>query len=362
MDAGQIVSSWNSSKIYSINMKKLFWAASFAVVLASCGKGGKVTTETPTDYGKGVLVINEGLFTGGTGTLSFIGDNADTILNNVYELENKKPLGNIGQSIAVADNQIALVVNNANKMELIDKSSFRTQGTVSGLKLPDEVIFTNGNYYVSEWVDFSGSAGSVAVISKSGTILKRINVGKTPSKMVVGSNQLMYVTNSGDSTVSVIDLSTNTEKYRITVGDRPNSLCKDASGVICVCFGGVPSWQGTPTAPGFVRMAANNVISKKKLATGVTIDHLVSGGSATMGYYLNNGAVHKLKLSDFTGDVEIKTGSFYGLAVDPTNGMVWATDAGNFTAAGSVSKMDSAGNVMKTYAGGIIPRNFGFIR
>lgn len=342
-------------------MKKIICAA-LLVLVASCGKGGKTTTDTPTDYGKGVLVINEGLFTGGTGTLSFIGDNVDTILNNVYELENKKPLGNIGQSIAVADNQIALVVNNANKMELIDKASFRTQGTVTGLKLPDEVVYTNGNYYVSEWVDFSGSTGSVAVISKSGTLLKRINVGKTPSKMVVGSNQLMYVTNSGDSTVSVIDLSTNTEKYRVTVGDRPNSLCKDASGVICVCFGGVPSWQGTPTAPGFARMAANNVISKKKLAAGVTVDHLVSGNNAVMGYYLNNGAIHTLKLADFTGDIEIKSGSFYGLAVDPANGKIWATDAGNFTANGTVYKLDSAGSVVKSYSAGIIPRNFGFIR
>ena len=83
------------------------------------------------------------------------------------------------------------------------------------------------------YVTSSGASGIVSVIDYFttdnrtfvGTKIKDINVGLFPSAIVVDSNtSRVYVTNSGENTVSVIDGNTQDILTTIPVGLFPNSL------------------------------------------------------------------------------------------------------------------------------------------
>ena len=64
-------------------------------------------------YGDGILVSNEGPFNNGTGTVSFIDRELETVANGIYSQVNDSPLGNIVQSIGFEGDRAYIVANSA---------------------------------------------------------------------------------------------------------------------------------------------------------------------------------------------------------------------------------------------------------
>ena len=84
-----------------------------AVMLFSCKPD---TPDTPNGYkiGSGVFVLNEGDFQFSNSSLTFYDPVADTVVNNLFYKVNNAPLGDVAESMAMADGSLYIVVNNSN--------------------------------------------------------------------------------------------------------------------------------------------------------------------------------------------------------------------------------------------------------
>ena len=68
--------------------------------LTSCKKD-KESNPGPQTGNKGVYVINEGAFNNSDASLSYYDKNAQTITNNIFNIANNYPLGDVAQSMFI---------------------------------------------------------------------------------------------------------------------------------------------------------------------------------------------------------------------------------------------------------------------
>ena len=220
-----------------------FWAMfiAFTVVLASCG--GKDPEPTVQPYESGVFITHEGAFSGGTGTVSFYNRMVGGLKNDIFGTENSgAAIGNILQSMTIANGKAYLVVNNANRITIVDALTFKYQDSISGTILPRYLLtIDDKTAFVSEWGK-DGLAGAVKVLDiATKKFTKTIATGKGAERMLRVGTAVWTVNNGGfdsDSTVAVIDVATQVVSSKIQVGVSPNSLVQDVNGDVWVLCGG----------------------------------------------------------------------------------------------------------------------------
>ena len=118
-------------------MKKvnLVLLALLAATLFSC-KPDKPVNPNVYNLGSGVFVLNEGNFQFSNASLSFFDPQADTVCNNLFYKVNNAPLGDVAQSLAMADGKLYIVVNNSNLIYKVDANSLVCD-TTKPFKLTD---------------------------------------------------------------------------------------------------------------------------------------------------------------------------------------------------------------------------------
>ena len=102
-----------------------------AAFIAGCVRdpvGPELTVPLPST--KGIYVLNEGNFGRGNSTLTFYDDASRTVYQDVYSAVNSRPLGDVGNSIVIRNGRIYIVVNNSNKVEILDEATNASVGTV----------------------------------------------------------------------------------------------------------------------------------------------------------------------------------------------------------------------------------------
>jgi YVTN family beta-propeller protein len=331
-------------------------------------------SETPVpspkgQYASGVFILNEGQFGRSNGSISFYNrKNIDSIAltGDIFRKNNSRTLGDVVQDMAIVQNKAFLVVNNSNKVEIVDAGTFKALAPEISLKSPRYATSVGTKLYVTEWVGaaFPASAivnGQVSVIDiNTYKVLKTIAVGQLPDKMLVANNKL-YVANSQQNTVSVINTNTDVLETTITVADRPNSLAQDSNGNIWVLCGGVPSWAGTPTSAVLLRFNPSTPNNQTKFTFAS------SGGSnlqinteKNQFIYGRGGAIFSMS----TTATELPTTplirrSFYGLGIDK-DGVIYGADALNFAVNGRIIRYSKTGVALDSATVGLVPNGFVF--
>src|SRR5690349_17281836 len=165
-----------------------------AVSFSSCKKDKKEDASVSRDYSHGVLVSNEGSFSSGTGTVSYFNRDSKEVLQNIFQDENNYPLGNLVQSVSTAGDKTYIVVNNSQKVEVVDSKSFVSAGTISSLEQPRYFLgITATKGYITQWGD--GSKGELKVVDLSSySILNTIDIGKVSDRMLL-SGVYVFVCN-----------------------------------------------------------------------------------------------------------------------------------------------------------------------
>lgn len=336
------------------------------VTLQSCTKDDDTPANTDKNYQAGVLITNEGPFQSGTGSVSFWSRDNQVRENDIFNAVNGFPLGNIVQSVSSYYGKSYVVVNNANKIEVVTTKTFKSLGTVTGLALPRYFVALNEQKgYVSEWVSFSG-AGRISVIDlNTYQVTKTITVGILPEELVVLGNKL-FVANSNDSTVSVINTQTDEVENTVTVGDWPSSLVADQNGNLWVLCGGIPSWTGsTPTSPELVKFnpASPNAQTRFNFNTpDVSASQLTINGTRNTLYYLYNSGVYSFDINaSQLNSTPVISRYFYSFGVDPVDGSVYGADALDFVQPGKVVKYTSTYTAVDSFTTDVIPGNFWFL-
>jgi YVTN family beta-propeller protein len=319
----------------------------------------------PTDtglldaYRGGVLILHEGQFLAGNASLSVVSQDFNKMENNLFSRVNFRPLGDVAQSMAFRGGEAFIVVNNSQKVEVLNRSTVEEIATVeSGLSNPRYMAFLNETGFITNWGDgLDANDDYVAVLDMNTyEVTSTIPVAEGPEFILSDGNRL-YVAHQGgfsqNDQVSVIsgDLSVQT----LTVGDVPNSMQLDGQGNLWVLCGGNPAFTGNETAGSLYRIRLSDLSVERQLIFSTTEhpnelqwdgDHL---------YFQMNGGVYELSTAESASSPsQLFEGiNYYGLLV--RSGLVYGVDAGDFSSPGLFEVRDLQGDVLHTQEVGVVP-------
>ena len=355
-------------------MKFKFFVPALLLIItlaASCKDDDPKIVAPPATIGRAVFVVNEGSFGSGNSSISMIDLLSNNMYQDVFQTVNGFPLGDVAQSMSIHNGKGYIVVNNSQKIEVINSLTLESNATITGFQSPRHLIAKGTKGYVSDWF-----SNRVAVVDlNTNTIINSIAVGNGPEQLLIAGNRL-FVTNVGgfgtDSTVSVIDLQTETVEATLISGINPNSLQLDANGKLWILCGG-------STGPDFIGGTADDIggslrkIDPSTLATESTFDFLPSEHPSKLQISNSGAELFFLKGSDgYTGTImkmNISGGlpvqplvnrSFYGLGIDKTTGNIYGGYVPGFTSNGYVLRYNSSAALIDSMQAGIAPSGFCF--
>lgn len=336
----------------------------FIVPLLMACKKDKPQDDIIPQLSNGVLVLCEGLFQQNNSTVSWIDRSAGSVSNQFFLQKAERALGDTGNDMKRYGNKVYIVVNVSSTIEVMDATTFVSLKQISMLdgtaaKQPRNIVFSNGKAYISCYDGFVDILDTTTL-----TIQGRIAVGPNPEGMTVSNNKL-YVANSGglnypnmDSTLSVIDLSTETELYKVPVGLNPGVVTQDQDGEVYVItrgdYGAVPSRM--------VRVDPVNDIAVDTFnfdAAGIepmNDKFLImwqdpAGSSSNVALF--DPATEQLVNPSIISTSGITT--LYNVQYDQIKDLIYVSDAMNYTNTGYIRAYSSAGTPINDYHVGLNP-------
>jgi len=344
----------------------LYLAGAAVLFFSSCNKDED--TSSKGAFSNGIFIVNEGPFQTGTGTITYYNPDSNLVKQDIFEMVNGRPLGNIAQSMTIYNGKGYIVVNNAGKIEVVDVATFKSEATISNLTNPSQLLVVDATKaYVSDWI------GHVAVVDLAkNSVSKTITAGTGPDAMIKSGNYV-YVANSGglgmDSTVTVIDFAADKVVKTIKVGDGPIGIVADGNGRIWVlCKGqGYNGWPQQGDTPGqLVRI--NPLTLQVDLtfifpSTNNHPDKPVLNNQKSLLYFLYNNGVYRFNLAlNYPGpELFYANRNFYSLGYENETGYLYASDVKNYISNGIVLRLNADdGSVVDSIPAGIIPRGFAF--
>lgn len=367
-------------------MNRIFILSCF-VLLAACRKGvviPRVESEMVRDFqrsappdGKvrGLYLLNEGNMNMNKASLDYLDlttGRYDRRIFTAYNPEVTRGLGDVGNYIAIYGAKMYLVINNSNKVEVVDAH------TVTRIRQ----INVNQCRYVDFYKDkayITSNDGCVAVVDTATLEVEaRIPTGRNPEQLIVAGNKL-YVANSGgysppnyEKTVSVINLDTRQEIRRIEAGINLHRMALDAYGDLYVTSRGdyydVPSKifvidTHTDQLKQTLDIAASNLYIHNDLAYIYSVEWSYITGTNAISYTLLNVRDETvLDKSFITDGTEKQIKIPYGIAVDPETEDVFVTDAKDYVTPGTLHCYDKSGKRKWSVMTGDIPAHFAFLK
>lgn len=319
----------------------------------------------PVPSAKGVYVVNEGSFGRGNATLSFYDLGNFQVYQDVFASVNGRDLGDVGNQMVIHGSRGYIVVNNSDKIEVIDLQTNKSVGTISvgSGRSPRQLAFMSDSLGL---VTALYDASVLVVNVRAMAVVGRIPVGENPEGIVVVRGKA-YVANSGfgnGRTISVVDLSTLSSAKTITVGDNPSGVALSEEGLVYVVCGGSYGDFSNPSDDTPARVTVVNP------ATDAIVDTIVLGGHASViglsgdgwGYVPTTNGVMTIdtRANRFVGT--FVKGSFYGVGVEEVSGDVYLTDPKDFVQPGEISVYAPNGQLRNRFAGGVIPGSMAFKR
>lgn len=349
-------------------MRKFLLLISLGLILSSCVKSptGSVTYYTPP--ATAIYVLNQGNFGQGNSTLTAYFPDSNYTENGLFKLANGRALGDVGNDIQLNEGNVYMVINNSDKIEVMDPSTALSVGTVyfpSGTSPYRIAFYIPSNIaYVSDL--YTNSVSVVNLASNSVIAADTIRVGANPYGITSVSGQV-FVANSGygsGNTVSVIDAASRKVIKTVNVGEGPTEVEPDANGNVWVVCAGKPGTDGSIYV---IDVSNDSVIDS--ISTGMEIPSF-TGHTLAMdtqngyAYLIADSSVVKLDLKQRTiANKNLISGSFYSIAVDGATGDVYVTDAKDYKTDGEVYIYSSSGQYTNTsFTTGINPDGIVFIR
>ena len=343
----------------------------------------ELPSQTPTAV-YGFYLLNEGNMSSNKASLDYYDYKTGVYKRNIYSQANPEAtlgLGDVGNDIAVYGSKIYAVINNSNKVEVMDAKTTKRLKVID-IKNGRYVTFGNGKVYVSSYdgeigLDNNTPNGFVAEIDTTSLNIGRtVKVGRQPEGLAV-VGQKLYVANSGgynpsnyERTVSVIDLKTFTKTKDIDVAINLNRLKVDSDGDIYVSSRGdyysiasklfVIDTKTDLVKKTFDIACANLWIAgDQAYVIGSEFNYTTSENVIT--YSLINTKTETLIPQSFLPkSVSDLITTPYGIAVDPISFNIYITDAGDYVSPGKLYCIDKDGNTKFIVTTGDIPAHIAF--
>ncbi len=336
-----------------MKISKLLSALFAATLLftTSCRTDDPIDEPQPKGaYENGIFLSNEGNFGSPTATVSFISNDL-SIENKIYSANNGgAALGDVLQNIGVNGDNAYLILNNSNKIEIVNRYTFKKVATVSDqVSQPRYIAFTGNNFYVT---NSSGSSKFVNVYnSTTNAFVKKIDLTSSGERIVEASGKI-FVQNASfgsGNKITIINPTSNTVEKEVTV---PNGNIKKTIST----GGNVYTIASTSTDSYIYKLSPTGAISSTITLTGIANgNNLEIDGTK---FFFSSGAkVYSMDLSSTvipTTPVLTLTdnswSALYGFSV--IDGKIYISNANGFTADSTVEIYSTAGTLLKTVTAG----------
>lgn len=334
-----------------------------SILISSCGSDDSIPLG---EYENGIFVINEGNFQDGDGSVTYYGRSNSTIEQTIFSGVNDTQLGDVVQSGIVHEGLAYLVVNNSNKVEVVNAYTFEREMTIPDVLLPRYMAVSGDKGYLTEWVSFS-DPGRVSIIDlASGTVDNTITVGFGAEDVEVVGNKI-FVSNSFGNTISVIDQSNNNSVETVTVSSSPKGMVIDKNGDLWVACGGGFDANFSPANNGAIYKidpSSNEILTTYELNANFSAKMVMNNDRDALYYYVGNTIfvqnVEGTSISTEPFAVVEGATSIYGIGLDPTTGIVYVGDSKFFAEDGEVFRYDPNGTLIDSFDTGVAPNSFIF--
>lgn len=380
-------------------MNKIIYILLFSALLLSCRKDEiivpaekeQLPTESTTYCNPiGMYVLNEGNMGSNKASIDYVDFATGIYTRNLYAERNPtviKELGDVGNDIQIYGSKLYAVINCSHKIEVMDAHSLIRIGQID---IPNcrYIRFDAGYAYVSAYVgpvsiDPDAQLGAVyRVDTATLSIIDKCTVGYQPEELEI-VDQYIYVANSGgyrvpnyDNTVSVVKKSSMQQVKKIIVAPNLHRMRKDRYGRLWVSSRG-----DEKELPSRLFVLERQERNSEYMIVTDTIDvpcseMWIEGDS--LYYYSLKWSDKEAKNHVSYGIIDIRTkqaitdnfitdGSEkeiekpYGIAVNPSNGDIYVTDAKNYVSSGTVHCYDKTGKKKWSMRAGDIPAHITFL-
>jgi len=318
-------------------------------------------TDNPilTGSDDGVYITNEGNFQFGNAAVSYYEEGLTDAIPDLFEPANARPLGDVCQSMYFFNEKAYLVVNNSNKIEVVDEHSFVSISTITGFNSPRYFLpVSNSKAYVTDLFD---DAISIVNLSNHTRVGEIPIIGWTEEMALSYGN--VFVTNRQSDQLYIINSLTDAITDSISIGYGANSIVEDRNGKLWVLCSGHSDDNINAS------LHRINPIDQSLEETftfdnsAATPGRLNINGSLDTLYYLSND-VFQMPISSPSLPTEplipAESRNFYGLGIRPKTGDIFIADAIDFVQRGKVYVYQSNGELIQSFFSGIIPGDFYF--
>ena len=181
-----------------MNFKKIVSIAFASALLftTSCRNESTFTEEYPKGkYEDGILMANEGNFGTPNADVTFASNDLSSVAQQIFKTNNNNEnLGDVLQHIGFYSKYAFLVLNNTDKVKVVDRFGFNKVAEITEqLNNPRYIAFNNNKIYITNDTKYVNiyDANNLAFIS-------RLNINDTAERIVSAGNNI-FVQNAAPS-------------------------------------------------------------------------------------------------------------------------------------------------------------------
>ncbi len=340
-----------------------FFIVIFTILfICSCVKDKpqeSVSSGVAINSDKSVLIINEGNYGWGNTSVSLYDPISNGIVTDYFKQQNGGlTLGDVCQSITKYNNKYYIVINNSNKIVVVNAIGFTKTATISGFNSPRYFLpITYNKAYVSDLY-----ANSIHVVDmNSNTITGSINCMKGTEEMALIYNKA-FVINGNSDYCYVLNTVTDIITDSLFIGKEASGIVIDKNAKVWILTKGSAVSSQTPK---LVRINPISLTIEQTLNFS-TIDspwRLCYNNTRDTLYYLNKG-VCMFPISNLTLPISpiVSQGSklYYGLGFNPKDYTIYVSDAIDYVQKSKIEIYNTNGSLIKSFNAGIISNGFVF--
>ena len=339
--------------LHKAALPQLTMALMCLVALVSCRKDKpEPPEETAVVVGNsgGLYITNEGNFQWGNATVSYYDVATGSVAEDLFQHANGSSLGDVCQSMTIFNGKGYLVMNNSNKVVVVDPQSFVSTATITGFDSPRYILpVSNAKAYVTDF-----HANSIAVVDlANNTITGGIPCPSATEELVLAYGKA-FVTAPQRDKVYVISTVTDQITDSITVSAGGASIVQDMNGKL---------WVLCNNALYRIDPFSHGVEATFSFTAATSPWRLRINGTHDMLYFLDTD-VYRMSITaaalPTSSFIPASGRNFYGLGVDPTEGSIYVADAIDYVQRGVVYRYGSDGSERANFLAGIVPGGFCF--
>ncbi|MEI6124204.1 MAG: DUF5074 domain-containing protein [Bacteroidota bacterium] len=340
--------------------KSLFLAIIMVAIFFGCKKETSVDINPDITSDHGVFIVNEGNFQWSNASVTYYNFNDGKYAENVFVDVNSRPLGDVAQSICVLGEKAYIVVNNSNKIEIVNRKDFLSIGVINGFTSPRYLLPINSaKAYVSDLY-----SNSIAIVDlNTNSITGNIKCNGSSEEMVL-VNTTVVVTNTRTDYIYLINSTSDAIVDSIILGFASNSVAEDKNGKLWVMCAGDAA---NSINASIHRVDIQSKIIEQSFPLPVALniwDKLRINQTKDTLYYMCNGVFQMpINASALPSQAFIAQGVhvFHSLGINPLNHQIFVADAVDYVQKGKVYYYSSAsGALLGTINTGVIPTDFYF--